>query len=424
MTQAQWLILQIILCAAIGAFFSLMHLSLRSYSRAKLQEAFASRGKERRFDSLVGREEDYILTCLLLRLFADVGIILALAQLAQLHQWGTVVAFIIGWFLLATFRLAIPHSWSKYAAETLLSRSEGFLALCAWIAWPAVRVLNWHDALVRRLAGIERATLEQQQDQKQEEILSAVEEGQRQGAVDAEQVEMIENVLEMSETTVEEVMTPRTEILAVEIHEPLTKLLQTIADSGYSRLPVYEGSIDNIIGLLYAKDLLGEIGKPEDQFNLREKIRPAYFVPETKPLRTLLHEFQNQKLHIAIVLDEYGGTAGVVTIEDILEELVGEIADEYEDALPISAKRIDETTVEIDARMYIDDVNEECQVRLPEGEDYDTISGFVLSHLGRIPRTGESFDAHGVRFTIVSAEPRRIKRLRIQRLAANPTKES
>lgn len=424
MTQAQWLILQIVLCAAIGAFFSLMHLSLRSYSHIKLQEAFASRGKGRRFDSLVGHEEDYILTCLLLRLFADVGIILALAQLAQSRQWGTVVAFIIGWFLLATFRLAIPHSWSKYAAETLLSRSERFLALCVWIAWPAVRVLNWHDALVRRLAGVERTTLEQQQDQKQEEILSIVEEGHREGAVDAEQVEMIENVLEMSETTVEEVMTPRTDILAVEIHEPLAKLLQTIADSGYSRLPVYEGSIDNIIGLLYAKDLLGEIGKPEDQFNLREKIRPAYFVPETKPLRTLLHEFQNQKLHIAIVLDEYGGTAGVVTIEDILEELVGEIADEYEDALPISAKRVDETTVEIDARMYIDDVNEECQVRLPEGEDYDTVSGFVLSHLGRIPRTGESFDAHGVRFTIVSAEPRRIKRLRIQRLAANPTKES
>ncbi len=424
MTQAQWLFLQIVLCATLGALFSLMHLSLRSYSRAKLQEAFGARGKERRFTPFVSREEDFILTCLLLRLFADVGIILSLAQLAQLHQWGTVVVFIIGWLLLATFRLAIPHSWSKYTAETLLARSERFLILCAWFAWPAIRVLHWHDVIVRRLAGVERSTPEQKQDQKQEEILSLVEEGQREGAVDAEQVEMIENVLEMGETTVEEIMTPRTDILAVEIHEPLPKVLQTIADSGYSRLPVYEGSIDNIVGLLYAKDLLGEIGKPEYQFHLREKIRPAYFVPETKPLRTLLHEFQNQKLHIAVVLDEYGGTAGVVTIEDILEELVGEISDEFEDAPTASAKRIDETTVEIDARMYIDDVNEECRVHLPEGEDYDTISGFVLSHLGRIPRTGESFDIHGVRFTIVSAEPRRIKRLRIQRLASSRSAES
>ncbi len=424
MTQAQWLILQIALCAAIGAFFSTMHLSLRSYSRVKLQEAFHSRGKAQRFDCIVGRQEDYILTCLLLRLFADVGIILALAQLAHLHQWGTVVAFVIGWFLLAAFRLAIPHSWSKYSAETLLVGSERFLAACAWIARPAIRVLHWHDAIVCRLAGVERITPEQQQDQKQEEILSVVEEGQRQGAVDAEQAEMIENVLEMGETTVEEIMTPRTDIIAIEIHDPLSRVLQTIADSGYSRLPVYEGNIDNIIGMLYAKDLLSEIGKPESQFNLREKIRPACFVPETKPSRTLLSEFQNQKLHIAVVLDEYGGTAGVVTIEDILEELVGEIADEYEDTLPIAAKRIDESTVEIDARMYIDDVNEECRIRLPEGEDYDTISGFVLSHLGRIPRTGETFDAHGARFTIVSAEPRRIKRLRIQRLTSNPAAES
>lgn len=424
MTQAQWLILQILLCAIIGALFSLLHLSLRSYSRAKFQEALAARRRADRLDAFVAREEDFLQTTLLFRLLADVGVIFALVELAQFHQWGTVVVFAVGWFLLATFRLAIPHSWSKYTAETLLARSERFLLLCAWIAWPALRVLHWHDVIVRRLAGVERSTPEQKQDQKQEEILNLVEEGQRQGAVDAEQVEMIENVLEMGETTIEEIMTPRTDIVAVEIQEPLPNVLKTIADSGYSRLPVYEGSIDNIVGLLYAKDLLGEIGKPEDRFNLREKTRPAYFVPETKPLRTLLHEFQNQKLHIAIVLDEYGGTAGVVTIEDILEELVGEIADEFEDAPAASAKRIDETTVEIDARMYIDDVNEECRVHLPEGEDYDTISGFVLSHLGRIPRTGESFDIHGVRFTIVSAEPRRIKRLRIQRLASHSAAES
>jgi putative hemolysin len=424
MTQTQWLIVQIILCAGIGGLFSLMHLSLRSYSRPKLQEAFEFRGKADRLDAFAAREEDFLLTTLLFRLFADVGILLALAQLAQLHQWGTLVVFIIGWLLLAAFRLAIPHSWSKYTAELLLARSGWFLSFCAWLAWPALRILHWHDALVRRLAGVERSTPQQQQDQKQEEILSLVEEGQREGAVDAEQAEMIENVLEMGETTVEEVMTPRTDIVAVEIREPLAKILQTIADSGYSRLPVCEGNIDNIVGLLYAKDLLGEIGKSGEPFNLRDRIRPAYFVPETKPLRTLLSEFQNQKLHIAVVLDEYGGTAGVVTIEDILEELVGEISDEFEDAPAASAKRIDETTMEIDARMYIDDVNEECGVQIPEGEDYDTISGFVLSHLGRIPRTGEIFETHGARFTVVAAEPRRIKRLRIQRLASSPAAES
>jgi CBS domain containing-hemolysin-like protein len=219
-------------------------------------------------------------------------------------------------------------------------------------------------------------------------------------------------------------MTPRTDLVAVDVNESLSRILQTIDDSGHSRLPVFEGNIDNIIGCVYAKDLLLVAVNPAGEFRLRDHIRPAYFVPESKPLRTLLHEFQNQKLHIAIVLDEYGGTAGIVTIEDILEELVGEISDEFEETPSASTKRIDDTTVEVDARMYIDDVNEECHLLLPEGEEYDTIGGFVLSHLGYIPKAGETFDKNGARFTIVSAEPRKIKRLRIQRLPANPPAES
>ncbi len=424
MTETQWSILMIVLSAGIGAFFSLHHLSLRSYSRVKLQEAFRGRHKEHRMAFFVRHEEGLILTCLFLRLFADVAIILSLANLAQFHQWGYLLAFGIGWILLATFRLAIPHSWSKYTAEAILSRTERFLISCMWIVWPAIRVLQWHDALVRRLAGVETTSPEERQDQKQEEILSLVEEGQLDGAVDAEEVQMIENVLELSETTAVEIMTPRTDIVAVDVNESLRRILTTIDDSGHSRLPVFEGNIDNIIGCVYAKDLLRVTIVPENEFRLRDHIRPAYFVPETKPLRALLHEFQNQKLHIAIVLDEYGGTAGMVTIEDILEELVGEISDEFEDTPSASTKRIDDTTFEVDARMYIDDVNEECRILLPEGEDYDTVGGFVLSHLGYIPKAGETFDRHGVRFTIVSAEPRKIKRLRIQRLSGHPQRES
>jgi CBS domain containing-hemolysin-like protein len=148
-------------------------------------------------------------------------------------------------------------------------------------------------------------------------------------------------------------------------------------------------------------------------------MRDAYFVPETKPLRVLLHEFQNQKLHIAVLLDEYGGTAGIVTIEDILEELVGEIADEYEDSTPESIKQIDENTIELDARTYIDDLNRDFELYLPEDEDYDTVGGFVFSHLGYIPKAGETFAYENVNFTIVAAEPRKIKRLRIEKTQTN-----
>jgi len=210
-------------------------------------------------------------------------------------------------------------------------------------------------------------------------------------------------------------MTPRTDIVAVEVNCDLQTILETINTAGHTRVPVYKDNIDNIVGLIYAKDLLTEIGKNPADFKLRGKMREAYFVPETKPLRVLLHEFQNQKQHIAIVLDEYGGTAGIVTLEDILEELVGEITDEYEKTLPEPIKRIDQNTIEIDARTYVDDLNDQFELNLPEDEDYDTIGGFVFSCLGYVPKTGESFDYENLKFTITSAEARRIKHIRIQK---------
>jgi CBS domain containing-hemolysin-like protein len=210
-------------------------------------------------------------------------------------------------------------------------------------------------------------------------------------------------------------MTPRTDIIAIEINDDLTTVLEAIRDKGYSRIPVYEGTIDHIIGLIYAKDLLTEIGRDPGAFTLRDKLRPAYYVPETKLLRNLLHEFQTQKLHIAVVLDEYGGTAGIVTIEDILEELVGEIADEYEQTPTEMFRKIDEQTFEVDARMYIDDANSELDIELPDEEDYDTLGGFVFSHLGYIPKVGDRFDYGPLTISVTAAGPRAVKRLRIKK---------
>jgi putative hemolysin len=235
------------------------------------------------------------------------------------------------------------------------------------------------------------------------------------GTMDEEEQEMIENVLELSETTADEIMTPRTDIVAVDVDADLETVLKTVIGAGHSRLPVYEENIDKIVGLVYAKDLLTIVGKRAEDFRIRDKLREAYFVPETKPLRALLHEFQNQKLHIAVVLDEYGGTAGIVTLEDILEELVGEITDEYEKTPAEPIKRIDKNTIEVDARTYVDDVNDQLEAELPEDEDYDTIGGFVFSRLGYVPKAGESFEYENLSFTITSAEARRIRRIRIQK---------
>ena len=223
-------------------------------------------------------------------------------------------------------------------------------------------------------------------------------------------------MLELSDRTVDEIMTPRTDIVAVEVKSDWQTVLNIITGAGHSRVPVYENNIDNIVGLIYAKDLLTGFGKNQADFTLRNETRGAYFVPETKTLRVLLHEFQNQKLHIAVVLDEYGGTAGIVTLEDILEELVGEITDEFEKSPPEPIRKIDQNTIEADARTYIDDLNDQFEVNLPEDEDYETIGGFVFSHLGYIPKTGENFDYENLKFTITSAETRRIKQIKIQKI--------
>jgi CBS domain containing-hemolysin-like protein len=288
--------------------------------------------------------------------------------------------------------------------------------LFAIITSPFLRVFKLYDGFIRRLAGIVETTPEEQHEEKQEEFLTDLEQHRTEGTLDEEEQEMIENVLELSNSTADEIMTPRTDIVAVEINSDLQKVLETISIAGHTRVPVYEENIDNIIGLIYAKDLLTEIGKNPADFNLRSKMRKAYFVPETKLLRSLLHEFQNQKLHIAVVLDEYGGTAGIVTLEDILEELVGEITDEYEKTQPEPVRKIDPHTIEADARTYIDDLNDEYELNLPEDEDYETVGGFVFSRLGYIPRTNECFDYENLKFTIASAEARRIRRIRIQKI--------
>ena len=379
----------------------------------KLQEAFKAAGRENIFERFIEKAEKLILTSSLFCIVSNIAIVFVLLIIMTMSRWLGVL--ILSVLLTAIFSVAIPHSWTKYTAENILTRTHRLLFFSAYIASPILAVFATHDLFVRRLAGVTETSADQMQEEKQEELLSVVEQGRMEGVVDREEVEMIENVLELSDTTVEEIMTPRTDMIALNVNEDLPTVLDAISKAGHSRIPVYEDNIDNIIGLIYAKDLLAEIGRDPQNFKLRDKMRKAYFVPETKPLRVLLHEFQNQKLHIAVVLDEYGGTAGIVTIEDILEELVGEIVDEYEETPPESMRKIDETTIEVDARTHIDDLNSEFELKLPEEEDYDTIGGFVFSHLGYIPKAQESFIYENVRFVITAAEARRVNRIRIHK---------
>jgi len=426
---AGWAVLLVCLLAGGSLFFSVNAVALQIFSHVKLQEAFKATIKKKDSKDLADRlaemEEELILTCSLYRLIFNMCILLALVYVFT-GRGGTahtgsyavdyLLAALVAFGIFSIFSLAIPHAWAKYAGEKILSRTYRVVMLFALIASPILYIFKLYDGFVRRLAGIAESTPEEQHEEKQEEFLTGLEQHKTDGVLDEEEQEMIENVLELSSSTADEIMTPRTDIVAAEVSSDLQQVLQIITSGGHTRIPVYEDNIDNIVGLIYAKDLLAEIGKDPGDFNLREKMRKVYFVPETKPLRVLLHEFQNQKLHISIVLDEYGGTAGIVTLEDILEELVGEIADEYEETPAEPIKKIDQNTIEADARTYIDDLNDECDLNLPEDEDYETIGGFVFSLLGYIPKANESFDYENLKFTIASAEARKIKRIKIQKV--------
>jgi len=272
----------------------------------------------------------------------------------------------IAWGIVLVFGVAIPNAWAKYSGEWMIVRCLPLLGLISTVCFPVLVVLEMFDPVVRRLAGVPHRDAQSFADEMEQEILHAVSEGEMHGAVDEQEKEMIESVIELTDMRVAEIMTPRTDIIAIARDADRATTLATVREHGHSRIPVYDDTIDTILGVLYVKDLL--LREPDEAFSLKAVMRKALFIPETKSVRALLREFQVRRVHIAIVLDEYGGTAGLVTIEDILEELVGEITDEYESEAPAELRRIDEQTVEVDGRMRIDDLNDQLSIELPEDE--------------------------------------------------------
>lgn len=410
---------------------STLNLALRSPARARVAEQFARRGREHLFEGFLARRGQYLLATAALRsasvfvLFVTV-LYRSEAGQARIGFGRILLACTVAGVLLLIFGVAIPYAWAKSSSEGLVVRFLPLLVVLRALCLPVIKFLELFDPILRRLSGAPVLDAQSTADELEQEILDVVSEGELHGAVDEEEKEMIESVIELGDTHVVEIMTPRTEIVALPAEADLPAVLDMIRTKGHSRIPVYEGTIDTILGVLYAKDLLGRT--EEGPFQLRAVMRKASFIPESKLVRDLLREFQKQKVHIAIVLDEYGGTAGLATIEDILEELVGEITDEYETTSPAALKRIDETTYEVDARMRIDEINDQLNVLLPDDRDYETIGGFVFSTLGKIPKVGERCQFDNIGIQVLAAEPRRITRLLLKlvlsREGVAPTEES
>ncbi len=328
------------------------------------------------------------------------------------HSIALPVAFIALTFLLIVFgelapkSLAIQHSQSTTLAVAFPLR---FFYL---IFSPAIMALNWTSNQVLRLFGLRPAS-EAEHSHSGEELRFLLEQGREGGTIEEEEHELIENVFEFGETSVREIMVPRTNIAAIEVSASRSALVNLLVEGGYSRIPVYEDSLDNIIGVVHAKDLI-TLMEHRDLIILRDLLRPAFFVPETKPIDDLLREFQRRKMHIAMVVDEFGSTAGLVTMEDILEELVGEIQDEH-DSENHDIEKVSNQTYIVNAALSISDVNDHIdEFELPEGNDYTSVGGFINKWLGRIPEVNETFEYDALRMTVLKTDSHHVTQVKIE----------
>ncbi|QDU34106.1 Magnesium and cobalt efflux protein CorC [Poriferisphaera corsica] len=404
----------------LTCYFAAIQVALRAYSKRKLGDLLKSANTETRLESFSNRIPKMLMVTGILRTAFSMIILLASFYFGQYEfptdaQFQYVSAFIIGGILLIIFNVAIPSSWGTYKPEWLLSWSIPILSFLTFIFTPVIAILSIFDPIVRRISGVD---LEKDYDPEiAEEVLSTIEQHDESDTVDEEQKEMLEAILDISDTDAGEVMTPRTDVHGISVSSTLEQARDAIITFGHSRIPVYQDNLDNILGILYAKDLIKYVDQSPSDFNLKNIIRDPLLIPESKTVRDLLAEFKAQKIHLAIVIDEYGGTAGIVTVEDIVEEIIGDIQDEYElEEEPQQIIILDSNTANIDARTHIDDINDQFDIELPEDEDYDTIGGYVFSSLGHIPNVGEQFDFENLRFTVTAAERTKVLSIRLERL--------
>jgi putative hemolysin len=337
------------------------------------------------------------------------------------------VALLVVTVLLALFTIVfaelIPKSIALAAPERfaiLLSRPIDFLAR---ILGPVIAVLNGITRWVARSLGVQMNVEAQI---SAEELRLIVERGGEQGVLEAEEEQMINAVIELGERRVHEVMVPRVAIAALGSDASLEEAIDLVVEVGHSRIPVYRESIDEIVGILYAKDLLPYL-KPDagPRPALRKLLRPPVLVPESMTIDDLLHELQRRKVHIAIVLDEYGGTAGLVTIEDLLEEIVGEIQDEYDVEEPM-VERLSDHEARVDGRADVDELLElfDLDLKLEDAEEYDTVGGLLYHRVGGVPAPGDSIEVDGLRLVVESTDGRRVGKVLVTRKATRAQHES
>ena len=323
------------------------------------------------------------------------------------------ITIVISYFSLVLGEL-LPKRIAMHNPESISFRVVGILLFFKAIMRPIVGLLSASTNGMLRLLGINPKDTPQAV--TEEEIRMLVDVGEEKGVIEESQKEMINNIFEFDDIVAADVMTHRTDVVAIDINDSFTSVLKTVMEEGYSRIPVYDDDLDDIKGVLYVKDLLKFVGQDLPKRGVSKLMRKAYFVPESKKCGELFAEMTEKRIQLAIVSDEYGGFAGIVTIEDLLESIVGNMQDEYDDEEE-EFEKLNDTTYTIDGVTDIEEVEEELGIKLPQGE-YDTVAGMIMSILGRIPEENETptVEVAGCEFTVESINERRIERVKIVKL--------
>jgi len=419
-----WGLVAFVLLVALAAFFSSCETALFSITRAQIDELSERKDASAVRLSRLLRDTRRLLVVLLTgntvvnivaatlaamitaRLMQHAGQIAWLAFAAQVVV-VTMMIVVLGDIMPKLAAIRNPLGWAL--------RVSRILTVVNWLLTPVVRVLLPFTDFVARTLGVERRRLWI----SEEEIKTLVDVGEEHGALEKDEKELIHSIFEFGDTTVREIMVPRTDMVCLSVSTPAGKLLQTIQDCQHTRIPIFDGTIDNIVGILHTKDLL--LHYPLDEgFNLRSILRKPIFVPESKLISELLKQFQDERLHMTITVDEYGGTAGLVTLEDVIEEIVGEIRDEHDVEGPLWT-RLDERTVIADARLDVETINQLLGDNvIPTEGDFETLGGFLLAELGDLPEGPTEVEFHNYRFRIEEVAAHRLGRVRIIRRGEAP----
>jgi CBS domain containing-hemolysin-like protein len=395
----------------LAGVFSAADAALTTYSRARAEELVGEgRAGSRRLVALLDDRAPYLNTAILLRLLCESGaaVVLTLTVLRWYggSHWPTILTT-VGVMLVASFVVigVAPRTLGRQHPDRVAPVAAMVLSVATRVLGPIPQVLIWVGNAITPGRGFRSGPFS-----TETELRELVDYAEASAVIESGERAMIHSVFEFGDTIAREVMVPRGDVIYIERTKNLRQTLSLFLRSGFSRVPVIEENLDDIVGFAYLKDVVRrDFEDPDVEFTQRvdEVMRPALYVPESKPVDALLSEMQASRQHIAVVVDEYGGTAGLVTIEDLLEEIVGEITDEY-DADQVETESLADGSVRVSSRFPIDDLDEVAGVAV-EDDDVDSVLGLMAKHLGRVPIPGSHVEAHGLRFVAEAATGRRNK---------------